>query len=133
MLERFPEEAFQHVISAEGAAVLPGFVDGHTHPVWAGDRVHEFAMKLAGASYMEVHAAGGGIHFTVERTREAGEEELLELLLPRLTRMLRAGTTTVECKVGREMKEKEKEMVECLESQALTSFRAATASTRRPR
>jgi len=98
--ERFAESSFQRVISASGGAVLPGFVDGHTHPVWAGDRVHEFAMKLAGASYMQVHAAGGGIHFTVGRTREAGEEELLDLLLPRLRRMLRAGTTTVECKSG---------------------------------
>ena len=84
--------------------------------------MHEFAMKLAGASYMEVHAAGGGIHFTVERTREAGEEELLELLLPRLRRMLRAGTTTVECKV----------CPSCLSLYYL-SFRAATASTQRLR
>ena len=79
---------------------MAGFVDGHTHPVWSGDRVHEFAMKLAGASYMEVHAAGGGIHFTVEKTREASEAELVELLVDRLRRMLRAGTTTVECKSG---------------------------------
>ena len=58
-------------------------IDGHTHPVWSGDRVHEFAMKLAGASYMEVHQAGGGINFTVEKTKQASEEELLELLLSR--------------------------------------------------
>ena len=100
VLAVFPELSFQRVISAEGGAVLPGLVDGHTHPVWAGDRVHEFAMKLAGATYMEVHAAGGGIHFTVERTREASEKELLDLLVPRLRRMLKAGTTTVECKSG---------------------------------
>ena len=80
--------------------MIPGLVDGHTHPVWAGDRVHEFAMKLAGATYMEVHAAGGGIHFTVERTREASEADLVELLVSRLKRMLKAGTTTVECKVN---------------------------------
>ena len=48
----------------------------------------------------EVHAAGGGIHFTVEKTRQASEQELLDLLVPRLWRMLRAGTTTVECKSG---------------------------------
>ena len=99
VMNTFSEESFGRVIDAEGAAVLPGLVDGHTHPVWAGDRVHEFAMKLAGASYMEVHAAGGGIHFTVEKTRAASEAELVELLVPRLRRMLRAGTTTVECKV----------------------------------
>ena len=100
VVNTFSEETFSSVIDAEGGAVLPGLVDGHTHPVWAGDRVHEFAMKLAGASYMEVHAAGGGIHFTVEKTRAASEAELVELLVPRLRRMLRAGTTTVECKVN---------------------------------
>jgi len=98
--EKYNERSFSQIIDAEGKAVMPGFVDGHTHPVWAGDRVHEFAMKLAGASYMEVHAAGGGIHFTVDKTRQASEEELLDLLVPRLQRMLRAGTTTVECKSG---------------------------------
>lgn len=97
---KYNEKTFATVIDAGGQAVIPGFVDGHTHPVWAGDRVHEFAMKLAGASYMEVHAAGGGIHFTVDKTREASEQELLDLLVPRLQRMLRAGTTTVECKSG---------------------------------
>ena len=53
MLAELPEESFQRVISARGCAVLPGLVDGHTHPVWAGDRVGEFALKLAGASYMQ--------------------------------------------------------------------------------
>ena len=57
-------------------------------------------MKLAGASYMEVHQAGGGINFTVEKTRAASEDELLNLLLNRLERMLKSGTTTVECKSG---------------------------------
>merc|ERR1712198_512864 len=98
--ERYNEKTFSDIIDAGGNAVIPGLVDGHTHPVWAGDRVHEFAMKLAGASYMEVHAAGGGINFTVEKTRAAGEEELLDLLLPRLRAMLHHGTTTVECKSG---------------------------------
>ena len=101
VVEAYSEERFSRVIDAGGAAVLPGLVDGHTHPVWAGDRVHEFTMKLAGATYMEVHAAGGGIHFTVEKTRAASEAELVELVVPRLRRMLRAGTTTVECKVKR--------------------------------
>ncbi|XP_028305637.1 putative imidazolonepropionase isoform X3 [Gouania willdenowi] len=80
--------------------VLPGLVDAHTHPVWAGDRVHEFAMKLAGASYMDVHRAGGGIHFTVEHTQAANASDLLASLRGRLDRMLRAGTTLVECKSG---------------------------------
>jgi len=100
VLRRFSESCFSDVVDAGDNSVIPGFVDGHTHPVWAGDRVHEFAMKLAGASYMEVHAAGGGIHFTVDKTRAASEQELLELLVPRLRRMMQAGTTTVECKSG---------------------------------
>ncbi|XP_078276212.1 putative imidazolonepropionase [Rhinoraja longicauda] len=91
---------FDQEIDASGMCVLPGLVDAHTHPVWAGDRVHEFAMKLAGASYMEVHNAGGGIHFTVEHTRKATEEELFGSLKQRLLWMLRAGTTLAECKSG---------------------------------
>ncbi|ROT70702.1 putative imidazolonepropionase [Penaeus vannamei] len=87
----FPGASWAAVIDAHGRSVVPGLVDAHTHPVWAGDRVHEFAMKLAGASYMEVHAAGGGINFTVEHTRAASEQELLDLLLPRLRRMSSAG------------------------------------------
>ncbi|XP_071526582.1 probable imidazolonepropionase [Panulirus ornatus] len=97
---QFPGASWAEVVDACGRSVVPGLVDAHTHPVWAGDRVHEFAMKLAGASYMEVHAAGGGINFTVEHTRAASEEDLLDLLLPRLHRMTRAGTTLVECKSG---------------------------------
>ncbi|XP_045602226.2 probable imidazolonepropionase [Procambarus clarkii] len=97
---QFPGASWGTVVEAKGCSVVPGLVDAHTHPVWAGDRVHEFAMKLAGASYMEVHSAGGGINFTVEHTRAASEDQLLQLLLPRLHRMTRAGTTLVECKSG---------------------------------
>ncbi|XP_009084902.3 probable imidazolonepropionase [Serinus canaria] len=96
----FSEATFERIIDCSGKCVLPGLVDAHTHPVWAGDRVHEFAMKLAGASYMEIHQAGGGIHFTVEHTRKATEDELLATLEQRLGRMLRAGSTLVECKSG---------------------------------
>ncbi|XP_026218708.1 probable imidazolonepropionase [Anabas testudineus] len=92
--------SFDEVIDATGMCVLPGLVDAHTHPVWAGDRVHEFAMKLAGATYMDVHRAGGGIHFTVEHTRAATSSDLLASLSSRLVRMQRAGTTLVECKSG---------------------------------
>ncbi|XP_029018349.1 probable imidazolonepropionase [Betta splendens] len=97
---QFADASFDKVINATGMCVLPGLVDAHTHPVWAGDRVHEFAMKLAGASYMDVHRAGGGIHFTVEHTRAASSSELLASLRDRLVRMQRAGTTLVECKSG---------------------------------
>ncbi|KAG2460340.1 HUTI imidazolonepropionase, partial [Polypterus senegalus] len=97
---QFKGATFEKIIDAEGMCIIPGLVDAHTHPVWAGDRVHEFALKLAGASYMEIHQAGGGIHFTVEHTRRASAEELLVSLKQRLQRMLRAGTTLVECKSG---------------------------------
>ncbi|XP_003476271.1 probable imidazolonepropionase [Cavia porcellus] len=98
--KQFSGETFEERIDCSGKCILPGLVDAHTHPVWAGERVHEFAMKLAGASYMDIHQAGGGINFTVERTRQASEEELFCSLQQRLQCMLRAGTTLVECKSG---------------------------------
>ncbi|KAM3859117.1 putative imidazolonepropionase [Diretmus argenteus] len=100
MEAQYSEASFDKVIDATGMCVIPGLVDAHTHPVWAGDRVHEFAMKLAGATYMDVHRAGGGIHFTVGHTQAAAASELLASLSGRLGRMQRAGTTLVECKSG---------------------------------
>uniref|UniRef100_A0A5G2R936 Probable imidazolonepropionase n=1 Tax=Sus scrofa TaxID=9823 RepID=A0A5G2R936_PIG len=97
--ELFAEDTFEERIDCSGKCILPGLVDAHTHPVWAGERVHEFAMKLAGATYMEIHQAGGGINFT-ERTRQASEEELFRSLQQRLGCMMRAGSTLVECKSG---------------------------------
>ncbi len=88
------------VVDASGRVVLPGFVDPHTHLVFAGSRVDEFEMRLRGASYHEIAAAGGGILSTVEATRACGEEELVRLGLARLDRMLRSGTTTAEAKSG---------------------------------
>ncbi|PIO70337.1 putative imidazolonepropionase [Teladorsagia circumcincta] len=87
-------------LNTNGGILLPGFVDGHSHPVFAGDRVHEFAMKLAGATYMEVQAAGGGIHFTTEKTREATEGSLVEDFKKIAHVMLQNGTTTLEAKSG---------------------------------
>jgi len=97
---RWKDTKFDKEIDATGKCCLPGFVDAHTHPVWSGDRVHEFALKLAGATYMEIHAMGGGINFTVRHVKESSEEELLSLLLPRLDRMLHHGTTLLEAKTG---------------------------------
>jgi len=87
-------------IDAAGRAVVPGLVDPHTHLVWIGDRAAEFEMRLAGKSYMEIMAAGGGINNTVKRVRAASVEQLVEETRPRLHRMLRLGTTTVEIKTG---------------------------------
>jgi imidazolonepropionase len=87
-------------IDATGKVVLPGFVDPHTHLVWAGDRAAEFEMRLAGASYMDIMAAGGGIVSTVRQTRAASLEELMDAARSRARRMLGYGTTTAEAKTG---------------------------------
>ena len=83
-----------------GAAVLPGFVDPHTHLIFAGDRADEFAARLGGQTYQEVLAAGGGINATVARTRDASFDDLLASATARADRLLAHGTTTVEVKSG---------------------------------
>ena len=85
---------------AGGSLIMPGFVDPHTHLVWAGDRADEFEMRVAGASYQAIMAAGGGIMSTVRRTRAASLSELVLQTRARLERMLAHGTTTVEIKTG---------------------------------
>jgi imidazolonepropionase len=87
-------------IDAAGRCVTPGLVDPHTHLPWFGDRGGEFEQRLAGASYMEIMAAGGGIMSTVRQTREATLEQLVTDNLPRLERMLAHGTTSAEAKSG---------------------------------
>jgi imidazolonepropionase len=87
-------------IDAGGDCVLPGFVDPHTHIPWSGDRGGEFEQRLAGATYMEIMASGGGIMSTVRETRKATLEELVAENLPRLERMLSYGTTSAEAKTG---------------------------------
>ncbi len=87
-------------LHARGLSAIPGLVDCHTHPAFAGDRVDEFSLRAAGASYEELHAAGGGILSTVEATRAAGEEGLVRAVARHRDWMLRAGTTTFEGKSG---------------------------------
>ena len=95
-----PAVECDRTLDAAGAAVLPGFVDAHTHLVFAGDRDEEIRMRLAGRTYAEIAAAGGGIVRTVEATRRAPVEELADGLAGRLDEMLRQGTTTAEVKSG---------------------------------
>jgi imidazolonepropionase len=90
----------QQQIDAANCAVVPGLVDPHTHLVWAGDRAAEFEMRLAGATYMDIMAAGGGINSTVRQVRAASVEQLVDETRRRLDRMFRLGTTTVEIKTG---------------------------------
>lgn len=87
-------------LDAGGGTLVPGFVDPHTHLPWAGSREEEFSMRLGGATYQELAAAGGGILSTVNATREAEEEELRRLVLRRMDAMLAHGTTTAEAKSG---------------------------------
>jgi imidazolonepropionase len=87
-------------VDARGLCAVPGLVDCHTHPAWGGDRVAEFALRAAGASYEELHAAGGGILSTVEATRALGEDGLRDRVALHRAWMLRHGTTTWEGKSG---------------------------------
>jgi imidazolonepropionase len=88
------------IIDAAGKTVLPGFIDSHTHLVFAGSREDEFEQRLQGKTYQEIAVRGGGINATVQRVREASKVELKELTRRRLNRLLRFGVTTVEIKSG---------------------------------
>ncbi len=92
--------ASEEMLDAGGRVLMPGFVDPHTHLIWAGDRAAEFEMRLQGKTYLEVMAAGGGILSTVRNTRAASLEQLLAETRPRLQSMIIHGTTTAEAKTG---------------------------------
>ncbi len=94
------EFAGWHKLSARGGLVMPGLIDSHTHPVFAGDRSSEFSLKLAGESYQDIAASGGGILATVRATRAADTESLTQLARTRLLDMLQRGVTTIEAKSG---------------------------------
>jgi imidazolonepropionase len=87
-------------IALDGRWVTPGLIDCHTHLVYAGDRAHEFELRLAGASYEEIARAGGGIASTVKATRAASEDALVAQSLPRLDALMAEGVTTIEIKSG---------------------------------
>ncbi len=87
-------------VGLDGRWVTPGLIDCHTHLVYAGDRAHEFELRLAGATYEEIARAGGGIVSTVKATRAASEDALMAATLPRLDHLIAEGVTTVEIKSG---------------------------------
>ena len=87
-------------VDAAGALVTPGFVDPHTHLLFAGDRAGEFAQRLSGTSYQDIAQGGGGILASVQATRAASDEHLIEGARQRLARLVRAGVTTAEVKSG---------------------------------
>ena len=90
----------QRTVDAEGHLVVPGLIDGHTHLAFGGWRADEFAMRIQGASYLDIARQGGGIRRTVEQTRRASEDELVRLGMERLDAMAAPGGTTVEAKSG---------------------------------
>lgn len=87
-------------IACDGRWITPGLIDCHTHLIYAGDRAHEFEMRLDGASYEEIARAGGGIVSTMRATRAASEDELVASALPRLDALIAEGVTTIEVKSG---------------------------------
>jgi len=88
------------VLEAANGCILPGFVDPHTHPVWAGSREQEFNRRLRGETYMDIARSGGGINASVRATRNASREHLLEVARDRLDVFVKHGTTTIEAKSG---------------------------------
>ncbi len=112
----YPIETADVEVDASGRTVLPGYVDPHTHAVFAGERVDEFTAKLHGTSYQEIQADGGGILSTVRAVRESSLAELTDHLLTHLNVMLAHGTTTAEVKSGYGLSlESERRLLEAIE------------------
>ncbi|MBC8425789.1 imidazolonepropionase [bacterium] len=96
----FAELAAKATLRVDGACVVPGFVDPHTHAVYGRTRQDEYERRLRGETYLEIAAAGGGIHASVRDLRERDEDELVAMTVPRLREALASGTTTIEIKSG---------------------------------
>ena len=115
-------------IDLEGRWVTPGLTDCHTHLVYAGNRAHEFELRLAGASYEAIARAGGGILSTVKATRAATEAELVEAALPRLDALIAEGVTGIEIKSGYGL-DTDTEARQLRAARALGSLRPVTVAT----
>ncbi|MDS0294882.1 imidazolonepropionase [Halogeometricum luteum] len=115
----FPEDGADEVLDCSERAVAPGFVDPHTHALFAGDRSDEFEAKLRGKTYQEILADGGGILRTVDAVRESSTDELVGNLAEQFDAMLAHGTTTVEVKSGYGLDtETERRMLEAIDRAA---------------
>ena len=115
-------------IDVAGRWITPGLVDCHTHLVYAGNRAHEFELRLAGATYEEIARAGGGILSTVKATRAASEDELVAASLPRLDALIAEGVTSIEIKSGYGL-ETETEARQLRAARRLGSLRPVSVST----
>lgn len=100
VLRKAEQVSVQLETDCSGLCMIPGFVDPHTHMCFAARRENEFSMRLAGASYMEIHKQGGGILSSVEAVRRASEDELFQVTLENVLSALSFGTTTLEIKSG---------------------------------
>ena len=98
--ERAPAIDAGHMVDCGGRWITPGLIDCHTHIVHAGNRAHEFELRLEGASYEEIARAGGGIVSTMRATRAASEDDLVASALPRVDALIAEGVTTIEIKSG---------------------------------
>ncbi len=123
-----PENNSLKVINCADKLLTPGLIDCHTHLIFAGSRANEFEMRLNGVPYQEIAKQGGGILSTVQATRSATEQELIELALPRLDGLIRSGVTSVEIKSGYGLTlDDEIKMLKA--AKALESYRSIKVST----